>query len=95
MREIGFLAFLPVGLALPLSRVGEAIGAGLDDFRYPFTEPVTDILKPCLAALIFDAVVEQCCNSEIFVPAVFQNRRCTASKWATYGVEVPLRLCPP
>jgi hypothetical protein len=69
-----------LGLALPFRSVGEAIGAGLDDLRHVFTKPIVDILEPRLAALIFDAVVQQSSDSEIFVPTYSRKVAATASK---------------
>jgi hypothetical protein len=57
--EISFLSLLPVGLTLASRRVGEAIRAGLDDSGYPLTEPVLDVFQPCLAALIFNTIVQK------------------------------------
>src|SRR6516164_551702 len=62
-------------LALPFSRIGETIRAGFDDPRYALAEPVPKIIQPRLAALIFNAIVQKCRNSEVFVAAVLQNCR--------------------
>jgi hypothetical protein len=56
-------------LALPFSRIGETIRAGFHDPRHTLAEPVA------IAALIFNAIVQKCRNGEVFVAAIFENRR--------------------
>ena len=51
------------------------IRAGRDNVSHALAEAIANILKPGLAALIFDAIVQECRNGEVLVPPVFQDRR--------------------
>jgi hypothetical protein len=42
----------------------------LDDPSHPLAEAITNILKPGLATLIFDTIVQECGNGEVLIPAV-------------------------
>jgi len=57
-------------LLLPFPRIGETIRAGFDDPRYALAEPIPNILQSRLAALIFNAIVQECRNSEVLVAAI-------------------------
>src|SRR5262245_28377091 len=70
-----FLPSLPIRLSFAFGCIGKAVRARRHHARYTIPESVADILQPCLAALIFDAVVEEGGNGEVFVAAVLQDGR--------------------
>jgi hypothetical protein len=70
VREIGFLSLLPMRFTLPFRSIGETIRARLNNPSYPLAESVADILKPGLAALIFNAIVQERRNGEVLVTAI-------------------------
>jgi hypothetical protein len=53
-------------LAFPFPRIGKTIRTGFHDPRHALAEPVANIIQPCLAALVFNAVVQKCRNSQVF-----------------------------
>src|SRR3954468_17573137 len=99
MSQIACLALLPVRLRLALGGVGKTIGTRCYNSGYALTEPVSNILKPGLTALIFNAVVQKCSDSQIFIASIFQDssgdghqmryvrRRCSLADLASMDVS--------
>jgi hypothetical protein len=52
-----------------------AIRTGLDNVSHALAEAIANVLKPGLPTLIFDTIVQECCNSEVLVPTIFQDCR--------------------
>jgi hypothetical protein len=70
MREISLLSLSPRCLALPFRRISETIGACFDDPHYALAEPVPNIIEPSLAALIFNAIMQERRNGEVLITAI-------------------------
>ena len=90
MCEVIFLPILPVRLSFALPRIGETVGAGLDDARDALAETIADVSEPRFAALIFDAVVQEGSYREVLVPAIFKNGRGNGKKMRDIGCRCAL-----